>query len=89
MNSKDLLFTYLEYLYSIRQSEILSEILSSKEHDSWTLDVLVMISGDEYMDLKQKLMKGGSAQNLMSLDQLLDKINVINREKRINNILDK
>jgi hypothetical protein len=47
MSSKDFLFTYLEYLYSIRQSVILSEILSSKEHDSWTIDVLVMIAGDE------------------------------------------
>jgi len=57
MSSKDFLFTYLEYLYSIRQSVILSEILSSKEHDSWTIDVLVMIAGDEYVISTNSLLK--------------------------------
>ena len=81
---KDFFFTYLEYLYSIRQSAILDEILSSKDHDAWSADVLVMIAMDEFDEIKK-----ATTQNVMSLEELLNQIQILNREKKIDKIFDK
>ena len=81
---KDFFFTYLEYLYSIRQSTILDEILSSKDHGAWSADVLVMIAMDEFDEIKNS-----TNQSVMSLEELLNQMQVLHREKKIDKILDK
>lgn len=81
---KDFFFTYLEYLYSIKQTPILTEILSSKGHDAWTTDVLVMIATDEFDEIKNS-----TNQSVMSLEELLNQMQVLHREKKIDKILDK
>lgn len=81
---KDFFFTYLEYLYSIRQSTILDEILSSKDHEAWSADVLVMIAMDEFDEIKKV-----TPQKVMSLEELLNQMQVLHREKKIDKILDK
>ena len=81
---KDFFFTYLEYLYSIKQTPILTEILSSKGHDARTTDVLVMIATDEFDEIKNS-----TNQSVMSLEELLNQMQILNREKKIDKILDK
>lgn len=80
---KDLFFTYLEYLYSIRKSSTLEEILSSKDHDAWTVDVLIFIAKDEFDEIKK------FTKNVMSFEELLNKIKILYRQKKIDKILDK
>lgn len=83
LTAAEFIFTYIEYLYSVKETPILKEILSSKDHPTWTNDVLVMIAQDEHRDIVE------SGTDALSLEELLCKLMMVNRERKIDKILDK
>lgn len=88
LSAKDFIFTYLEYLHSIRQSTTLTSVLESKDHNAWNTQVLVMIAQDEYDEIC-KDQQPSPEPNIMSMQELVDKLQVANRDKKIEKILDK
>lgn len=88
LDVKDFIFTYLEYLYSIRQSNTLTSVLESKDHSAWDTQVLVMIAQDEYDEIC-KDQQPSLEPNIMSIQELVDKLQAANRDKKIEKILDK
>lgn len=88
LSAKDFVFTYLEYLYSVRQSDTLESVLKTKDHNAWETQVLVMIAQDEYEEI-QKEQQPSLVPNIMSIQELVDKLQMAGRDKKIDKILDK
>lgn len=81
--AKEFLFAYFEYLNSISQTTIIKEVLESKDHDAWTTETLIMIADAEFEDMKK-------VNNMtLSLSEVLYQIQINNRDKLIEKILDK
>lgn len=79
---KNFIFKYLEYLYTFEETQILESVLNTKDHQSWTTEVLLMIAEDEYIDIKNN-----TGKNILSISDILDRIKILNRDEKIDKIL--
>jgi hypothetical protein len=85
LSVKDVIFTYIEYLYSIKQTETLRSVIDSKDHDAWEIQVLIMVASDECNEISLEF----PDKKILTISQLGVELQVANREKKIDKIFDK
>jgi len=85
LSTKDIIFTYIEYLYSIKKTETLRSVIESKDHSAWEIEVLIMISCDECDEITDEF----PDLKVLTLWELTTKLRMASREKIIDKILDK